>query len=73
MGSSRLYTLHNGDEIIVEGLSFEQSCFLLLLAFLRPSTGALIVVGWRLAFASFVAEESTDRFLSYSIVCHHVH
>jgi len=68
-----LFTLHGGDEIIVEGLSLERSCFLLLLASLGPSTGALIVVGWRLAFACFVAEESNDRFLPCSIVCHHVH
>jgi len=72
-GSSRFFTLHGSDEIVVEGLPLERPCFLLLLVFLGSSTGALIVIGRLLAFASFAAEESTDRFLPCRIVCHHIH
>jgi len=72
-GSSRFFTLRGGDEIVVEYLTLERPCFLLLLVLLGSSTGAFIVVGWRLAFASFAAEESADCFLSRGIVCHHVH
>jgi len=43
-GSSRLFALYDSDEIIVESLLLEWSCFLLLLFFLRPSAGALVVV-----------------------------
>ena len=58
---------------MVEGILFERPCFLLILALLGPLTGTLIVVGRCLAFASFIAEESTDRFLPCSIVCYHIH
>jgi len=65
--------LRGGDEIIIEDLTLERPRFLHLLVLLGSSTGAPIIVGWRLAFASFAAEESADCFLSRGIVCHHVH
>jgi hypothetical protein len=46
---------------------------LLLLALLGPSTGTFVVVGGLLAFPSFTAEESVDRFFSRRVVGHHIH
>jgi hypothetical protein len=46
---------------------------LLLLALLGPSTGTFVVVGGLLAFPSFTAEESADRFFSRRVVGHHIH
>ena len=72
-GSSRPFALHGGDEIIVEGFLLERPCFLLLLVLLGTSTGALIIVGRRLAFPSFAVEEGADRFFPCSVVRHYVH
>jgi len=47
--------------------------FFFFFTLLRPSAGAFVVVHWHLLFASFMAEESTDRLLSCSIVRHHIH
>ena len=72
-GPSRLFALHSGDEVIVCSLPLKWSCLLPFLSFLRPSAGALVIIHWFLIFASFVAEEGTNRFLARSIVCQYVH
>jgi len=46
---------------------------LLLFALLGPSTVTFVVVGGLLAFPSFIAEESADRFFSHRVVGHHIH
>ena len=72
-GSSRHLAFHGGDEIVIEGFPLEQSCFLLLVVLLGPSTGTLVVVSGRLAFSSFMAEEGTDRFFPCGVVGHYIH
>jgi len=71
--ASRPFAFHGGDEIVVEIFPLERPCFLLLLALLGPSTGALIIIGGQLAFPSFTAEEGADRFFPCSVVCDYVH
>jgi len=43
--ASRLLALDRGDEIIVEGLSLDLPCFLLVVLF-GPPAGAFVVIDW---------------------------
>jgi len=47
-GDLRLLVLDSGDEIIIESLLLDRSCFLLVVVLLGSSARALIVVRWRL-------------------------
>ena len=72
-GASRLLAFHVSNEIVIEVFSWERSCLLLILVFLGPLTGALIIVGGQLALPSFTTEEGADCFLPCCVVCHYVH
>ena len=67
------FALHGGDEIVVGVHSLEWPCLFLLFVLLGSSTTGLIIIGRRLAFPSFTAEEVADRFFPCGVVCHYVH